>query len=63
MLLEIKNLSIKLKKNNKIIVKNLEVFRKKTGFTNLKLLVYNSYLINPVLIFLIFFSGEYKKIY
>ena len=46
-----------------IYIKFTEVFRKKTGFTNLKLLVYNSYLINPILIFLIFFSGEHKKIY
>ena len=40
-----------------------ENFRKKTGFTNLKLLVYNSYLINPILIILIIATGEYKKIY
>ena len=46
-----------------IYIKYTENFKKKTGFTNLKLLVYNSYLMNPVLIFLIFFSGEYKKIY
>ena len=46
-----------------IYIKFTEIFRKKTGFTNLKLLVYNSYLINPVLIFLIFFSGEHEKIY
>ena len=43
-------------------IKFTENFKKKTGFTNLKLLVYNSYMINPVLIILIFISGEYKKI-
>ena len=46
-----------------IYIKFTENFRKTTGFTNLKLLVYNSYLINPILIILIFISGEYKKIY
>lgn len=46
-----------------IYIKFTENFRKKTGFTNLKLLVYNSYLINPILIILIFINGEYKKIY
>ena len=46
-----------------IYIKFTENFRKKTGFTNLKLLVYNSYLIVPILIILIFISGEYKKIY
>ena len=46
-----------------IYIKFTENFRKKTGFTNLKLLVYNSYLINPILLLLIFISGEYKKIY
>ena len=45
-----------------IYIKFTEIFRKKTGFTNLKLLVYNSYLINPILLILIFVSGEYKKI-
>ena len=46
-----------------IYIKFTENFRKTTGFTNLKLLVYNSYLINTILIVLIFISGEYKKIY
>lgn len=45
-----------------IYIKFTENFRRKTGFTNLKLLVYNSYLINPCLIILIFISGEYKKL-
>ena len=46
-----------------IYIKYTENFRKKTGFTNLKLLVYNAYLINPILILMTFLSGEYKKIY
>ena len=46
-----------------IYIKFTENFRAKTGFTNLKLLVYNSYLMNPFLVILIIFSGEYKKIY
>ena len=40
-----------------------EVFRKYTGVSNLKLLVYNSYLANPILIVGIFLSGEYKRVY
>lgn len=43
-------------------IKYTERFRKLTGFSNLKLLVYNSYLINPVLFVLIFISGEYKNL-
>ena len=39
-----------------------ELFKKKTGITNLKLLVYNSYLAGPILFFFIFVSGEYKKL-
>ena len=46
-----------------IYIKFTENFRRKTGFTNLKLLVYNSYLINPMLIIMIFVSGEYRKIF
>ena len=45
-----------------IYVKFSETFKKSTGVTNLKLLVYNSYLANPILIIAIFISGEYKKI-
>lgn len=45
-----------------IYVKFSENFKKKTGVTNLKLLVYNSFLSCPILIFLIFISGEYKKL-
>ena len=46
-----------------IYIKFTENFREKTGFTNLKLLYYNSYLINPILILLIFITGEHKQIY
>ena len=49
--------------NLKIIyIKLTEGFKKKTGASNLKLLVYNSYLANPILIIAMIFSGEYKKI-
>ena len=43
--------------------KYTEVFKKKTGVPNLKLLVYNSYISGPCLFVLIFLSGEYKKLY
>ena len=39
-----------------------ELFRRKTGVSNLKLLVYNSYLAGPILFFSIFISGEYKRL-
>jgi len=39
-----------------------ESFRRKTGVSNLKLLVYNSYLAGPILFTFIFISGEYKKV-
>ena len=39
-----------------------ESFRRKTGVSNLKLLVYNSYLAGPILFIFIFISGEYKKV-
>jgi drug/metabolite transporter (DMT)-like permease len=45
-----------------IYVKFSENFKKKTKVTNLKLLVYNSYLSNPILIAAIFISGEYKYV-
>ena len=45
-----------------IYVKFSELFKKKTGVTNLKLLVYNSYLANPILLIAIGLSGEYKQI-
>jgi drug/metabolite transporter (DMT)-like permease len=46
-----------------IYVKFGENFKKKTGVTNLKLLVYNSYLSQPILIVAIFIRGEYKKVF
>ena len=39
-----------------------ELFKRKTGVSNLKLLVYNSYLAGPILFFFIFASGEYKRV-
>ena len=42
--------------------KMTENFRNKTKVTNLKLLVYNSFLSCPILLFFIFISGEYQKI-
>ena len=39
-----------------------EVFRKMTGDSNLKLLIYNAYIINPLLFIGIFVSGEYRKL-
>jgi len=42
--------------------KMTENFRRKTNITNLKLLVYNSYLSCPILFFFIFISREYKKL-
>ena len=44
---------------------NLEVsenFKKKYGMTNLKLLIYNSFLVIPILIITIFVTGEYSKL-
>ena len=37
-----------------------EVFRKMTGDSNLKLLIYNAYIINPLLFIGIFATGEYR---
>ena len=39
-----------------------ELFRRKTGVSNLKLLVYNSYLAGPILFIFIFITGEYKRL-
>ena len=39
-----------------------ENFKKKTGISNLKLLVYNSYLSCPVLLVFCFLTGEYQKL-
>ena len=44
---------------------NLEVsenFKKKYGMTNLKLLIYNSFLVIPILIITIFTTGEYGRL-
>ena len=44
---------------------NLEVsenFKKKNGVTNLKLLIYNSFLVIPILLITIFVSGEYSRL-
>ena len=46
-----------------IYVKFSENFKKKTKVTNLKLLVYNSYLSIPILISAIFISSEYNQVY
>jgi drug/metabolite transporter (DMT)-like permease len=43
--------------------KYTEVFKRKTGVPNLKLLVYNSYISGPCLFALIFLTGEYKRLY
>ena len=40
-----------------------EIYHKITGFTNLKLLMYNNYLTLPVLFLGIFLTGEYKRLY
>ena len=39
-----------------------ESFRKRTGVSNLKLLVYNSYLAGPILFIFIFISGEHCEV-
>ena len=39
-----------------------ESFRRRTNVPNLKLLVYNSYISGPVLLVLIFLTGEYRKV-
>jgi hypothetical protein len=43
--------------------KMTETFRRRTNISNLKLLVYNSFLSCPILFIFIFISGEYKKIF
>ena len=42
--------------------KMTETFKRDTGVSNLKLLVYNSFLSCPILFILIFATGEYKKL-
>ncbi len=39
-----------------------ESFRRKTGVSNLKLLVYNCYMAGPALFILIFITGEYQRL-
>ena len=46
-----------------IYAKFTEFFRRKTGVSNLKLLVYNSYLSGPSLFIFIFITGEFKKLF
>jgi drug/metabolite transporter (DMT)-like permease len=45
-----------------IYIKLTEGFKKKTKASNLKLLIYNSYLANPILLIAMFISGEYKGV-
>ena len=40
-----------------------ESFRRRTGVSNLKLLVYNSYLAGPILFCFIFITGEHTKVF
>ena len=47
---------------NLIYMQISENFRKKNGVSNLKLLVYNSFLSTPILLFSIYFAGEHKKL-
>ena len=50
---------------NSLNLINLEVsenFKKKNGVTNLKLLVYNSFLSTPILLISIFVFGEFKRV-
>ena len=50
---------------NTLNLVNLEVsenFKKKNGVTNLKLLVYNSFLSTPILFIAIFVTGEFKSL-
>ena len=46
-----------------IYAKFTEFFRRKTGVSNLKLLVYNSYLSGPSLFIFIFITVEFKKLF
>ena len=45
-----------------IYIKLTEGFKRKTKASNLKLLIYNSYLANPILLIAMFISGEYKGV-
>ena len=46
-----------------LYTKYSEQFRRITGFSNLKLLVYNAYICNPILLAGIFITGEYKRLF
>ena len=46
-----------------LYTKYSEVFRNWTGFSNLKLLVYNAYICNPILLAGIFITGEYVRLF
>lgn len=46
-----------------LYTKYSEMFKKFTGVSSLKLLVYNSYITNPILILGVIASGEYKQFY
>jgi hypothetical protein len=46
-----------------LYTKYSEVFRNWTGFSNLKLLVYNAYICNPILLTGIFITGEYVRLF
>ena len=46
-----------------LYTKYSEVFRNWTGFSNLKLLVYNAYICNPILLAGIFLTGEYVRLF
>jgi drug/metabolite transporter (DMT)-like permease len=45
-----------------IYIKMTENFKKRTNITNLKLLVYNSFISSPILFMFILFTKEYQKI-
>jgi drug/metabolite transporter (DMT)-like permease len=40
-----------------------EIYIKVTGYSNIKLLIYNNYLTLPAIVIGIFFTGEHKKLY
>ena len=46
-----------------IYCKLTEIYHKVTAYTNIQLLIYNNYLTLPILIFGIFLTGEYKRLY
>ena len=45
-----------------LYTKYSEQFRRITGYSNLKLLAYNAYICNPILLAGIFITGEYKRL-